>query len=94
MSKIKEGVDGRSIAESIAEAKSRLEAMVGHIPDLVSLELGVDFSATAASYDCVINSELESREALEVYNAHPVHVAVLAFMKTILEDRCLVDYEI
>jgi hypothetical protein len=94
MFKIKDGVDGRSKAESIAEAKRQLEALNGRIPGLISLEVGVDYSATDASADMIIYSVLESREAVDAYAVHPEHTAILPFLKSIFSERRLVDYEV
>lgn len=92
MFSIKDGVEGRSKAESIAEAKRRVEAMNGKIPGLIKVEVGADYSATEASFDMVLYSEFESKEALEVYATHPEHTAVLPFLKSIFSERKLVDY--
>ena len=92
--KVKEQVDGRNKAEAIAEAKRLLEGMNGKIPGLIKIEIGVDYSETPDSADMVLYSEFESREALKVYATHPVHTAVLPFVKSIYTERRLVDYEI
>jgi len=92
--KIKEGVEGRSKAESIAQAKALIEGMNGKIPGLIKVEVGVDFSESPDSADMALYSEFESREALEVYAGHPEHKAVLPFIKSIISERRLIDYEV
>jgi quinol monooxygenase YgiN len=91
--KIKDGVEGRTKAESIAEAKALIEGMNGKIPGLIKVEVGVDYSDTADSADMALYSEFESREALQVYAVHPEHKAVLPFIKSIISERKLIDYE-
>jgi quinol monooxygenase YgiN len=92
--KIKDDVEGLSQAESIAKAKTMLEALNGTIPGLIKLEVGTDFSATEASSDMCLYSEFESREALQTYIDHPDHQAILPFLKSIFSERKLIDYEI
>ena len=92
--KIKDGVEGRSKAESIARARQLLEGLNGAIPGLLKIEVGSDFSAADDSVDMALYSEFESREALQVYAAHPEHKAVLPFIKSIISERRLIDYDI
>jgi hypothetical protein len=92
--KIKDGVEGRNKAESIAQAKAMLENLYGKIPGLINIEVGTDFSASPDSVDMALYSEFESREALSVYATHPEHQAVLPFIRSILSERHLIDYEI
>jgi hypothetical protein len=76
------------------EIKTALEGLNGRIPGLHRLEVGIDFSATEESADVVLYSELENREALEVYARHPDHVAVLPLVKAARSERRVVDYEV
>ncbi len=92
--KIKEGVGGRSKAESISKAKQLLEALNGRIPGLIKIEVGSDFSATGDSVDMALYSEFESRDALQVYADHPEHQAILPYIKSIICERKLIDYDI
>lgn len=91
---IRDGVEGRSKAESIAQAKTLIEGMNGKIPGLIKVEVGVDFSDSPDSADMTLYSEFESREALAVYASHPEHTAVLPFIKSIISERRLIDYEV
>ncbi|MFA7555455.1 MAG: Dabb family protein [Spongiibacteraceae bacterium] len=91
--KIKDGVEGLSKAESMAKGKALVEGMNGKIPGLIKAEAGIDFLRSDASADMVVYAELESREALSVYANHPVHLEVLAYLKTIISERQVADYE-
>ena len=77
-----------------AEIKARLEALQGKIPGLIKIEVGIDFLESEQSADVVLYSELESREALNVYQAHPEHVAVIPLVKGAAIARTVVDYEV
>lgn len=76
------------------EIKVRLEALAGKIPGLIKIEVGVDFLESDQSADVVLYSELESREALELYQKHPEHQAVVPIVKAAAIARTVVDYEI
>jgi len=73
--------------------KDNLEALVGKIPGLLKLEVGIDFSDSEQSADVVLYSELESPEALIVYQKHPEHQAVAPLLKAATVSRIVVDYE-
>jgi len=74
--------------------KDNLEALVGKIPGLLSVEVGIDFSNSEQSADVVLYSELENREALAAYQAHPEHQAVIPLLKAAAVSRTVVDYEV
>ena len=74
--------------------QDKLEALMGKIPGLLKVEVGIDFSESEQSSDVVLYSELESREALAVYQAHPEHQAVIPLVRAAAVARTVVDYEI
>ncbi|RLL50081.1 Dabb family protein [Mariprofundus sp. EBB-1] len=76
------------------EIKIRLEALNGKIPGLLKVEVGIDFLASGQSADVVLYSELESRQALEAYQTHPEHQAVVPIIKAAAIARTVVDYEL
>lgn len=94
MWKLKETAEGASKAENLKTAQAQLEALITKIPELKSLEVGIDFNRSAAAYDIVLVTAFESREALEAYQNHPEHRKVADFIGKIRQDRVVVDYEI
>jgi len=74
--------------------KARLEALNGAIPGLISLDVGIDFLASEQSADLVLLADLESRAALDHYQAHPEHQAVVPLIKAAALSRSVVDYEL
>lgn len=92
--KLKAEAHGRSAAENARAIKEKLEALRGRIPGLLTIEVGLDFSRTDASCDLALYSEFESRAALDAYQAHPEHKAVMPFIAEARSDRILVDYEV
>jgi len=77
-----------------AEIKARLEALDGNIPGLLYIEVGIDFLASQQSADVVLVAELADREALESYQAHPAHQAVVPLVKAAAVARTVVDYDV
>lgn len=73
--------------------KQRLEAMNGRIPGLMSVQAGIDFLASGQSADLVLVADLESREALDAYQSHPEHQAVVPLIRAAAVSRTVVDYE-
>ena len=94
MFRLKDEVDGNSKQANAEKAKELLEGINGKIPGLIKIEVGIDFSNTDASADLMLYSEFESREALEVYAGHPEHKAVIPFIKSIVSEKRVVDYEV
>jgi quinol monooxygenase YgiN len=92
--KLKPEAHGRSAAENARAIKEKLEALRGRVPGMLRLEVGIDFSRTDSSSDVALYSEFESREALDAYQAHPEHKAVMPFILEARSERRLVDYEV
>jgi len=74
--------------------KSRLEALNGKIPGLLHLEVGIDFLESEQSADLVLIAELENREALDGYQHHAEHQAVVPLVKAAAVSRTVADYEV
>lgn len=91
--KLKDTAHGNDRATNARLTKEKLESLRGKIPGLLQIEVGLDFSATAASADAVLYSEFASREALAAYQVHPLHQAIVPFVAEAASERRVVDYE-
>ncbi len=76
-------------AEQKAEIKSRLEGLIDIIPELKVMEVGTDDEAGTMS----LYSEFDSNEGLAIYQEHPVHQDVAAFVRSCVSGRSVCDYE-
>jgi len=94
MWRLKESAHGNDKATNARLIKEKLEALNGKIPGLLTLEVGIDFVGSDDSADIVLYSEFESREALDNYQAHPEHKAVVPFVGEARSERRVVDYEV
>jgi len=74
--------------------KKRLEALNGKIPGLLALQVGIDFLASEQSADLVLLADLQDRAALQAYQSHPEHQAVVPLIKAAAISRTVADYEV
>jgi hypothetical protein len=79
--------------EQASEARERILAMRGKIPQLRHLEAGVDVVRSGRSWDVVLLARFDSREDLDAYAIHPVHLELVAWLSERRESACVVDYE-
>lgn len=93
MWKIKETDEGTK-EENLKKMKNMIEDLVGKIPEIVELEMGVDFNKSEKAFDLVLYSAFNSKEDLNAYQVHPEHKKVLAFASKVVSERAVVDYEI
>lgn len=94
MWKFKAGIDGKSRKEQAEWMKTHLEQLVGVIPEIRELEVGINTKSDEMAYDAVLISLFDDAEALNRYKNHPAHLAVSAYCKGVRESRTVVDYEI
>ncbi len=92
--KLKEEANGNNKSRNAQGIKEQLEALKDKIPGLLHIEVGLDFLHSPESADVVLYSEFESREALEVYAAHPLHKAIMPYIAEARSERRVVDYEV
>jgi len=80
--------------ENLQKAKSMLEALMGKIPTLRGMEVGINFSQEARAMDLSLYSEFDDQEGLEVYATHPAHLEVVAFIKSVAVVSKVSDYTV
>ncbi len=91
--KMKEELSASEREEALRKITRGFEAMHGVIPGLLRIEFGVDFLRSAQSSDFALYCEFESRSALDVYQAHPMHQAVVPMVREVSVERRVVDYD-
>lgn len=75
------------------EIKLKLLSLKNEIPEIEHIEVGFDFNQTSQASDVCLYSVFPSKHALEVYQQHPSHLAVIPFIKSCVSERRVVDYE-
>ena len=84
---LKEDVNKDDAVRLIA---SVLEPLVGRIPGLLYMEIRRAFKGM----DYALYSEFESREALEAYATHPLHMEAKGHFFHLLDSRVAADYDV
>ena len=77
---------------NMIQAKQMLENLMGVVPSLRSMDVGMNFSEEERAMDLSIITAFESKEDLEAYAVHPEHLKVVDFIKTVVEYSKVVDY--
>lgn len=80
--------------EVVQKTKEVLLNMEGKIEQLLSIEVGADVVHSERSYDIALVTKFHSLADLAIYNAHPLHQEVIAYMGTVREAAVSVDYEV
>ena len=90
--KIKEDKTEEEKKEIKAGVKKNLEGLVG-VVGLVKCNVIIDGLASSTC-DIMLDSELESEEALKAYQKNPAHVHVAdTFVRPFMQVRMCMDYE-
>lgn len=79
--------------ENIQRTKDILLDMEGKIPQLQSIEVGVDIMRSERSYDLCLITSFASLSDLEAYQLHPAHQQVIEHINKVKESVVAVDYE-
>jgi len=78
-----------------AEIKEGLEALKGKVPGLIDIKVYTTGRLASSNADLMLDSTLESAEALQVYAKHPEHVAVAdGKVRPFAAQRTCLDFEI
>jgi len=78
-----------------AGIKEGLEGLVGKVPGLIDAKVNVDGRLESSNADVMLDSTLESEEALKAYAVHPEHVAVAnSKVRPYTVQRTCLDFEV
>jgi hypothetical protein len=77
-----------------AGIKVGLEGLVGKVPGLLDAKVHIDGRLASSNADVMLDSTLESAEALKGYAVHPEHVAVAdTKVRPYTVQRVCLDFE-
>ena len=75
--------------------KSGLEGLMGKVPGLIDVKVNIDGRLDTSNCDVMLDSTLESVEALKAYAVHPAHVEVAnTKVRPYTVQRTCLDYEL
>ncbi len=92
MWRFRDDIEGKSRRDHALWMKEHLEALVGVVPQIQSLEVGINEFDSPTSYDAVLTVTFQSKEELDAYKVHPAHQAISTHCKSVRESRVVVDY--
>ena len=77
-----------------AGIKEGLEGLVGKVPGLIDVKVQIDGRLDSSNADVMLDSTLESYDALKAYAKHPAHVAVAdTKVRPYTVQRSCLDFE-
>lgn len=75
--------------------KQGLEGLLGVVPGLLEIKVNIDGRLDSSNCDVMLDSTLESAEALKGYAVHPAHVAVAdGKVRPYTCQRTCLDFEV
>lgn len=74
------------------EAVRRLAAMDGKVPALQGIEVGLDITRSPRSYDVALITRHADADGLAAYAQDPVHLEVVAWIKSKGPQSVAVDF--
>ncbi len=74
--------------------KSELLALQTKIPEILTMEVGLNIAAAGNAFDLVLVSDFESVTALNAYRIHPEHLMVVELINRYKTAAHVVDYEL
>lgn len=89
MWRFKEDIDHQ---QSGNEMKEMLLELKGRVPELKSIEVGLNFNDSDAAYDIVLYTSFMSMEDLHKYQIHPDHQKVVEYVRQVTKERVVVDF--
>jgi hypothetical protein len=78
--------------ENLQKLKKMIEGLMGVVPELKFMEVGLNVNKKPSAYDLVLTSHFDSEEALDAYRVHPEHKKVLDFLFKVTKETAVVDY--
>jgi len=82
-----------SWAAIVEQLQRNVEAMRISVPGLLRLEVGTNRAGVPDAADLLLYSEFESWNALQSYQAHPLHDELRGLIGPLRIERRVVDYE-
>lgn len=85
--------DGKTPKEIAEDIKERYEAMLGLVPGLKNVEVGINRNESATAYDAILITDFSDWEGLAAYKADPMRDEVSKYVAERVDVRARVEYE-
>lgn len=90
--KMRDDIDAEKKMIELQVIKAGLEALMGIVPTLRSMEVGINCNP-AEKFDLALISTFDNLDDLNAYAVHPDHLAVGKRIRAILDVRACNDFE-
>jgi heme-degrading monooxygenase HmoA len=80
-------------ADQFETIRAALEAQVGRIPGLLSIEVGRSINTGRRAADFALVCDFEDEAALAAYHRHPVHMETRAIVDPLITEHWIADYQ-
>ena len=90
--KMRDDIEAEHKETELQVIKAGLEALLGIVPSLRSMEVGINMNP-AEKFDLALISTFDDMEGLNAYAVHPDHLAVGKRIKAMLDVRACNDFE-
>jgi len=88
--KTEDEAERRAQAQRIADS---LNALRGVVPALIDITVGPDVLG-GGNWDVALVADVADAEALQAYQTHPAHEAVVDYVRSVVSSRVAVDFEV
>ena len=93
--KLRSDMDAAEKQNAAQAIKQGLEGLKGQVPGLLDIHVQIANRLESSNVDIMLDSTLESEEALKEYAVHPAHVAVAnGVVRPNTELRACLDYKL
>jgi len=82
-----------SSSEDKATLSQELNTLPAHIPQIVELSCGEDFSGRSRGFEWGLFVKFQTREDGQIYDKHPAHQAFIARCKHLWSEVQALDFE-
>ena len=83
--------EAKASQEELEGIKSDLNNLVGLIPELLRIDVGINMNPSEKQHLTLI-ADVENMTGLNAYSTHPEHVKVGVRLRKIMTGRTCVDY--
>ncbi len=80
-------------AEQAQKITADLLALRGVVPSIDDISIGPDVVG-GANWDLALVADFADQAALDAYQTHPDHQAVVGYVRSVVSDRVAVDFEL
>jgi len=79
--------------EHLAHCKGLLDGLLGQVPTLRSMVVGINVVASPRAHDLALIATYDDLDGLQAYQVHPAHEEVAAYLRASSETIASVDFE-